>query len=54
MLGMGDMSGLLEKVQEVQQMQDPKKQQAMLEKIEQGGVFSLRDWREQVGNLRNM
>ncbi|CEH13007.1 signal recognition particle protein [Ceraceosorus bombacis] len=53
MLGMGDMTGLMEKVQEVQ-MANPDRQKEMLKKIEEGGTFSIRDWREQIGNIMKM
>ncbi|UZJ55168.1 hypothetical protein CBS101457_004488 [Exobasidium rhododendri] len=53
MLGMGDISGLMDKVQEAQ-MVNPEKQQEMLKKIEQGGTFTIRDWREQLSNIMNM
>lgn len=53
MLGMGDISGLMDKVQEVQ-MANPERQQEMLKKIEQGGIFSIRDWREQLSNIMSM
>jgi signal recognition particle subunit SRP54 len=53
MLGMGDISGLMDKVQEVQ-MANPERQQEMLKKIEEGGTFSIRDWREQLGNIMSM
>lgn len=53
MLGMGDISGLMDKVQEVQ-MANPERQQEMLKKIEQGGTFTIRDWREQLSNIMSM
>jgi len=53
MLGMGDISGLMDKVQEVQ-MANPERQQEMMKKIEQGGTFSIRDWREQLSNIMSM
>ena len=53
MLGMGDISGLMDKVQEVQ-MANPERQQEMLKKIEEGGTFSIRDWREQLSNIMSM
>lgn len=53
MLGMGDISGLMDKVQEVQ-MANPERQQEMLKKLEEGGTFSIRDWREQLSNIMSM
>jgi signal recognition particle subunit SRP54 len=53
MLGMGDISALMDKVQEVQ-MANPERQQEMIKKIEEGGTFSIRDWREQIGNIMSM
>lgn len=53
MLGMGDISGLMDKVQEVQ-LANPERQQEMIKKIEEGGTFSIRDWREQIGNIMSM
>ena len=54
MLGMGDMQGLMDKVQEVQSMRDPKQQEAMLSKLEKGGFFSIRDLREQMNTILQM
>ena len=53
MLGMGDMAGLMDKVQEVA-LANPEKQKEMMKKIEEGGTFSIRDWREQIGNIMSM
>lgn len=53
MLGMGDMQGLMEHVQEVQ-ARDPKKQQDMLKRIGEGGAFSIRDLREQMNTVMSM
>lgn len=53
MLGMGDMTSLMETVQEMQG-HNPERQQEMLKKISEGGAFTIRDWREQLGNLMNM
>jgi signal recognition particle subunit SRP54 len=53
MLGMGDITGLMDKVQEAQ-MANPERQQEMLKKIEEGGTFTIRDWREQLSNIMGM
>lgn len=53
MLGMGDVAGLMDRVQEVA-MANPDRQKEMLKKIEEGGTFTIRDWREQLGNIMSM
>ncbi|KAI5450557.1 Signal recognition particle [Naganishia albida] len=52
LLGMGDMQGLFEHMQDVA-MANPDKQKAMAKKLEEG-KFALRDWREQLSTLMNM
>ncbi|KAK0549514.1 Signal recognition particle [Tilletia horrida] len=54
LLGMGDMAGFMDKMQEVAMSQNPEKQKAMMEKIVEGGTFTIRDWKEQVGNIMGM
>lgn len=53
MLGMGDLQGLMEHVQDVSSLNDPKKQQDMLNKMEKG-VFTIRDMREQMNTVLSM
>lgn len=53
MLGMGDLQGLMEQVQDVSAFNDPKKQQDMLNKMEKGS-FSIRDMREQMNTVLSM
>ncbi|KZO97709.1 signal recognition particle protein [Calocera viscosa TUFC12733] len=52
MLGMGDIQGLVEHMQDIAQ-QNPEKQKEVMKNLEQG-KFSIRDWREQMGNVMNM
>ncbi|KZO90972.1 SRP54-domain-containing protein [Calocera viscosa TUFC12733] len=52
MLGMGDIQGLVEHMQDIAQ-QNPEKQTDVMKNLEQG-KFSIRDWREQVGNGPNI
>lgn len=54
LLGMGDISGLMDKMEEMQMNGGQERQQEMLKKIGQGGVFSIRDWREQLSNIMGM
>ncbi|KAK0522345.1 Signal recognition particle [Tilletia horrida] len=54
LLGMGDMAGFMDKMQEVAMSQNPERQKAMMEKIVEGGTFTIRDWKEQVGNIMGM
>ncbi|CAD6914405.1 unnamed protein product [Tilletia controversa] len=54
LLGMGDMAGFMDKMQEVSLNQNPERQKAMLDKIAEGGTFTIRDWKEQVGNIMGM
>lgn len=55
MLGMGDLSGLADKVEEMQMNPDvQERQKEMMKKIEEGGTFTIRDWREQIGNIMKM
>lgn len=53
MLGMGDLQGLMEHVSDVSSLNDPKKQQDMLNKMEKG-VFTIRDMREQMNTVLSM
>lgn len=53
MLGMGDLQGLMEHVQDAAAFRDPKKQEDMLKKIEKG-IFTIRDMREQMSNVLSM
>ncbi|KDQ60949.1 hypothetical protein JAAARDRAFT_31942 [Jaapia argillacea MUCL 33604] len=52
LLGMGDMQGLMEHMQDLAQ-QNPDKQKEMAKKLEEGKL-SIRDWREQIQNVMNM
>ncbi|EJU05189.1 signal recognition particle protein [Dacryopinax primogenitus] len=52
MLGMGDIQGLVEQMQEMAQ-RDPEKQKEVMKNLEQG-KFSIKDWREQMGNVMSM
>lgn len=52
LLGMGDMQGLLEHVQDVA-MSDPDKQKELAKKFEQGSL-SIRDWAEQIKNVTKL
>lgn len=55
LLGMGDLSGLMDKVEEVQMNTDAQQRQKdMLKKIQEGGTFTIRDWREQISNIMSM
>ncbi len=54
LLGMGDISGLMDKMEEMQMNGGQERQQEMLKKIGEGGVFSIRDWREQLSNIQSM
>lgn len=54
LLGMGDLTGLMDKVEEMQMNGGQERQREMLKKIEQGGTFTIRDWREQLGNIMGM
>ncbi|WFD28695.1 signal-recognition-particle GTPase [Malassezia nana] len=55
LLGMGDLSGLMDKIEEVQMNTDvQERQKDMLKKIQEGGAFTIRDWREQITNIMNM
>ncbi|EST05491.1 Signal recognition particle, SRP54 subunit, GTPase domain protein [Kalmanozyma brasiliensis GHG001] len=54
LLGMGDISGLMDKMEEMQMNGGQERQQEMLKKIGEGGVFSIRDWREQLSNIMGM
>ncbi|GAA93538.1 hypothetical protein E5Q_00182 [Mixia osmundae IAM 14324] len=52
MLGMGDMQGLMETVQEVHQ-NNPNQRAEMLKKLE-AGVFTVRDLKDQMSNIMSM
>ncbi|PWN52950.1 SRP54-domain-containing protein [Violaceomyces palustris] len=54
LLGMGDISGLMDKVEEMQMNGGQERQREMLKKIEEGGTFTIRDWREQLSNIMSM
>lgn len=55
MLGMGDLTGLMDSVEEVQMNTDvQERQKNMMKKIQEGGNFTIRDWREQITNLMKM
>ncbi|KAL9936479.1 hypothetical protein V8E36_004547 [Tilletia maclaganii] len=54
LLGMGDMAGFMDKMQEVAMSQNPERQKAIMDKIAEGGTFTIRDWKEQVGNIMGM
>jgi signal recognition particle subunit SRP54 len=52
LLGLGDMQGLMEHMQDLA-TQNPDKQKEMVKKLEEGKL-SIRDWREQLSNVMNM
>jgi signal recognition particle subunit SRP54 len=52
MLGMGDMQGLMETIQDMA-MSNPDKHKEMAKKLEEGKL-SIRDWREQINNVMSM
>lgn len=52
LLGLGDMQGLMEHMQDLA-TQNPDKQKEMVKKLEEGKL-SIRDWREQIQNVMNM
>ncbi|KAI6109483.1 SRP54-type protein [Pisolithus sp. B1] len=52
LLGLGDMQGLMEHMQDLAK-QNPDKQKEMAKKLEEGKL-SIRDWREQIQNVMNM
>jgi signal recognition particle subunit SRP54 len=52
LLGLGDVQGLMEHMQDLA-TQNPDKQKAMAKKLEEGKL-SIRDWREQINNVMNM
>lgn len=52
LLGMGDMQGLMEHMQDMV-MANPEKQQAMVKSLEEGKL-SIRQWREQISNVMGM
>jgi signal recognition particle subunit SRP54 len=53
LLGMGDVQGLMEQMQDIQSTRDPKKQEAMMKKIE-AGIFTIRDMKEQMSTVMSM
>lgn len=52
LLGLGDVQGLMEHIQDIA-TQNPDKQKEMAKKLEEGKL-SIRDWREQIQNVMNM
>ncbi|KAI0093690.1 signal recognition particle protein [Irpex rosettiformis] len=52
LLGLGDVQGLMEHIQDLAH-QNPDKQKEMAKKLEEGKL-SIRDWREQIQNVMNM
>jgi signal recognition particle subunit SRP54 len=52
LLGMGDVQGLMEHMQDIA-TQNPDKQKEIAKKLEEGKL-SIRDWREQIQNVMNM
>ena len=52
LLGLGDVQGLVEHMQDIA-TQNPDKQKEMAKKLEEGKL-SIRDWREQIQNVMNM
>ena len=52
LLGLGDVQGLMEHMQDIA-TQNPDKQKEMAKKLEEGKL-SIRDWREQIQNVMNM
>jgi len=52
LLGLGDVEGLMEHMQDLA-TQNPDKQKEMAKKLEEGKL-SIRDWREQIQNVMNM
>lgn len=52
LLGLGDVQGLMEHIQDIAH-QNPDKQKEMAKKLEEGKL-SIRDWREQIQNVMNM
>jgi signal recognition particle subunit SRP54 len=52
LLGLGDMQGLMEHMQDLA-TQNPDRQKEMAKKLEEGKL-SIRDWREQIQNVMNL
>lgn len=52
MLGMGDVQGLVEHMQDVA-AQNPDRQKEMVKKLEEGKL-SIRDWKEQIQTVMSM
>src|SRR6267378_4481808 len=52
LLGLGDIQGLMEHMQDMA-TQNPDKQKEMAKKLEEGKL-SIRDWREQIQNVMNL
>jgi signal recognition particle GTPase len=52
LLGLGDVQGLMEHMQDLAS-QNPDKQKEMAKKLEEGKL-SIRDWKEQISNVMNM
>lgn len=43
----------MDKMEEVRE-QNPERQKELLKKLEEGGKFTIRDWKEQLGNVMGM
>lgn len=55
LLGMGDLTGLMDKMEEMHMNEDvQQRQRDMMKKIQEGGAFTIRDWREQITNIMSM
>lgn len=53
LLGQGDLTGLMDKMEEVRS-QNSERQKELMKKLEEGGKFTIRDWKEQLGNIMGM
>ncbi|CAO1636167.1 unnamed protein product [Sympodiomycopsis kandeliae] len=53
LLGQGDLTGLMDKMEEVRGS-NPERQEELMKKLESGGKFTIRDWKEQLGNVMGM
>ena len=55
LLGLGDLTGLMDKMEEVHMNEDvQQRQRDMMKKIQEGGTFTIRDWREQITHIQSM
>lgn len=55
LLGMGDLSGLMDKMEEMHMNEDvQQRQRDMMKKIQEGGTLTIRDWREQITSIMSM